>query len=1232
MVTTVQNNEQPFERQNMSSQAELLGGVAEAARRLLVIEDFDEAINGALEALARSGQVDRIYVLENKVLENRGFKGESSAFESGAFESRTNDSEDREVADCLYEWTALNIPRISDIPGYFPLFHSSFGDWLSLFRVGQSVQRLAGDRAEPMPEISDVAIFSLLRVPIVIDGAWWGLIACDDCTTERRWHDSEIAGMETAAACIGSAIKRGRSRQEKAVEAQARATALETYNYQLRSRDGLLKCVNAAAQCLVANDDLALALPATLQIIGEGTRQCRAYILRNSHRGDTDELIFNLHAEWDAPHIPNKMDSGAKFPVPVSAFPARLSAPLKAGQATQFLARELDGIAPEDRPAGQARSLLGVPINVAGEWWGLLGIDDCYIERVWMDAEIAVLETAATAMGNAIERDRTRRAHEATQREMLMAQERVARAAELEAANSVLVTRDRWLQTIATAASELLSAAQSDTSVTAALETIGQNLACDRLGIMQYLLDAEDTAPEQGRFRLLHEWDSSGTVSLMTLADLVEMPASEFPDWTRRLMAGESVGGRTAEHSESACSQMQSLGAQCTYAVPIFIGSDFWGLMFMDYCQDVRELTAAELAVFNTAAACVGGAIYREQMQRDQAARERTKLLGSVAEAANLLLRSTDYKTVLSEVVRLLGEAVECDRCSLTRLITQRVTDEGGFLKLQFLQEWCKPGVDGSPPEFFEEALIPLEGHFLEFRRTLLKGEAVSFLIPDLTGYQRDYMEEAHSLSSTVLVPIIIQGEYWGEFSFDNCSTPRPYEEAEIAVLKVAAESVGSAIARQAQDEALRNAEKAVLEEREKAARDRATELAKTNLALSETLNALTATPELNDFLGQNLSKMAEQIGACSAHLFLYDQAAHTLNQHITVQSGQIYQGSAPTDPDLFSRPIPADLSKGWEIIVKAPTPFTVAKGHPESLEFCWPDSLAWHRAQGHTSIVCACMRVGNQPLGFIGFAFSDRTVLTDEQLQFIQALTNQATLSLHLTRLADQTQAAALTAVLNDERTRLAREIHDTLAQSFTGISLQLEALRQRARLGGGVADGQDIEAYIRRARDLARKGLSEARRSVRALRSEALETDSLPDALQKSLTQTTRDTGLATHFYLEGAPLPLPDDIQLNLLRIAQEAITNALRYANATQLDLTLVFKGEPDALASETYVQICIVDDGIGFDASRLIETSGFGLIGIRERATRFGGTFELLSTPGVGTTIEVVIPLNWKNDP
>ncbi|MEO0946661.1 MAG: GAF domain-containing protein, partial [Cyanobacteria bacterium J06641_5] len=226
----------------LSKRDALLRGVAEAAQLLLASADFDAAVNGALEAIATTADIDRIYIFENQLDPKTG----------------------AEVAYCPYEWTVPGIVKMREIPNRFPMVLSLFGRVTQELRAGRSVQVLARELPEPARALQalDTAV-SLSIVPIVMsDGTWWGAIGCDDCTTERVWSDAEVAVLETAAACIGSAIERDRARAEREAAAQVGAAELETHNQQLRERDSLLNCVNAAAQCLVANDDLSVALPA----------------------------------------------------------------------------------------------------------------------------------------------------------------------------------------------------------------------------------------------------------------------------------------------------------------------------------------------------------------------------------------------------------------------------------------------------------------------------------------------------------------------------------------------------------------------------------------------------------------------------------------------------------------------------------------------------------------------------------------------------------------------------------------------------------------------------------------------------------------------------------------------------------------------------------------------------------------------------------------------------------
>lgn len=200
-------------------------------------------------------------------------------------------------------------------------------------------------------------------------------------------------------------------------------------------------------------------------------------------------------------------------------------------------------------------------------------------------------------------------------------------------------------------------------------------------------------------------------------------------------------------------------------------------------------------------------------------------------------------------------------------------------------------------------------------------------------------------------------------------------------------------------------------------------------------------------------------------------------------------------------------------------------------------------------------------------------------------------------------------------ERNRLAREIHDTLAQGLTGIIIQLEAAEDIL----GETPGRDaVRAHLARAQDLARVSLTEARRSVSALRPLCLEGQGLAAALEERLIQMTAGTGIEAALTLSGTSRPLPADCEDNLLRIGLEAVTNALKHARALSIRVQLAFTTDQ--------VTLSVHDDGQGFPSGATLPDKGFGIVGMQERAERIGGQFSLFTCPGQGARVTVTVPL------
>ncbi|OUL28448.1 serine/threonine protein kinase [Nostoc sp. T09] len=198
------------------------------------------------------------------------------------------------------------------------------------------------------------------------------------------------------------------------------------------------------------------------------------------------------------------------------------------------------------------------------------------------------------------------------------------------------------------------------------------------------------------------------------------------------------------------------------------------------------------------------------------------------------------------------------------------------------------------------------------------------------------------------------------------------------------------------------------------------------------------------------------------------------------------------------------------------------------------------------------------------------------------------------------------------EERNRMAREIHDTLAQSFTGIVIHARSAASKITV-----DPEKAQTYLAQVQNLAQTGLTEARRSVEALRRPyLLENNDLFSAFKHLTTQLESSTGTIIMCEAIGIPYPLPSEVENNLLRIGQEALTNALKYAKATEIRVELIYQS--------TQCTLRIKDDGQGFTIDRSSNHNGFGLLGMSERADLIGVQFQIQSAPGQGTEIAVFV--------
>lgn len=242
--------------------------------------------------------------------------------------------------------------------------------------------------------------------------------------------------------------------------------------------------------------------------------------------------------------------------------------------------------------------------------------------------------------------------------------------------------------------------------------------------------------------------------------------------------------------------------------------------------------------------------------------------------------------------------------------------------------------------------------------------------------------------------------------------------------------------------------------------------------------------------------------------------------------------------------------------------------------------------------------------LGILNVAGPEWRELEADELSLLHTIGDLLGVAVERARL----HARRLEAVQVEERNRLAREIHDTIAQDLSAIAFQLEAAEA---LLTQQADPERARRSVSAALGLTRKGLEEARRSVLDLRAAPLEGRTLPAALA-ALAQEA-----AVTFEAPAVAVPLPPAVEVGLYRIAQEALQNAQRHAGAARVVLRLEVSPES--------ARLTVQDDGKGFPEGAA-DASRFGLVGMRERARLLGGTFQVESSPGAGTRITAEVPL------
>lgn len=366
-------------------------------------------------------------------------------------------------------------------------------------------------------------------------------------------------------------------------------------------------------------------------------------------------------------------------------------------------------------------------------------------------------------------------------------------------------------------------------------------------------------------------------------------------------------------------------------------------------------------------------------------------------------------------------------------------------------------------------------------------------------------------------------------------------------------------------------------------------------------LDLLVSEPDIDGFFRVFMKTLIEECDSHACGVFLLDDEA-----------AQCELWMAYVGERLFAKG-----QRGWETLQlpresMAAHLYEFRPGWTETVEYSGddprlPDAVRqFNTAIGLESVCVAPLMLADRNLGWIALSTGDTPPeYTPWRRALLEAVARQATLALHQSQLAEQSSAEARHQAVLEERNRLARDIHDTLAQGFAGILMQLQSAQRSS-----AALPRSVSQSIDNAVDLARTHMIEARRSVCALRPQHMESGDFATVLQRSVELARRVTDVPIEVTIEELP-PFGAAVESELAGIVQEALTNAVRHARAKRITVNA-------SSVRSVGFRLSVADDGRGIAKERV--NSGFGLTSMQERAERIGASLTIVTAPRAGTEI------------
>jgi signal transduction histidine kinase len=772
------------------------------------------------------------------------------------------------------------------------------------------------------------------------------------------------------------------------------------------------------------------------------------------------------------------------------------------------------------------------------------------------------------------------------------------------------------LQFITSSVHDLLDAADFETGINAWLKTMALRVGAARASFY------ENAVHTNGQFTLAvsADWARPGLIGNRNYS--FAEPHLIDPDGAEEMIAKVGKGLHIEFHVGNTVGSVHDYliaqGNASVLAMPIMVQGASWGAISFDFLTH-QTFTPRYLAILQTAADTLSSVINRNQVQAKRLTEQKERadenaalaqLLEAVALASRKLIAEPDFEVGVMAYLQIVATTLMAARACF---YDHRWHDEANRMTIAGLCEWVQPGVKNNLPLSFAYPYVFDPRGIEPMIDQMASGKLVVVQTEETQGLTREHME-AQGNATVICVPVIVGGEVKYSIGFDSL-TRRELDTQTRRVLEMAADAMSAAVKRWEIEKLLLSSQAARIEEQR--------ERAQSAERQGELLAAVVSASELL-LKAQSLKEVADEVVA---------EIGRALNADRCVigaflpPDGQSDWGYADLEYEWVSVSIPRQTDQpGLKVLdMSLYLDFFKPLLRGEAISIL-TDDIEHNQARheqvqtGAKSQFVYPILVGEKLWGFVNIddchhprSWSPNEIdslrLVASALASVVKREQLTEARIEAERQRESARRAGQMAVIG-ERNRIARDIHDTLAQGFTGVIMQSQAAEDALQK-------QDTPAtvhHLQRARQIAQTSLHDARLSVFALRPSVLTDQTLAQALASQLKKMLADAILISSFEETGTVSAPSNLVATELLRIAQEATNNVLRHAGATEIKIHLHWATDS--------VTLQIDDNGVGFTVQQ--DHPGFGLVSMKERADRMQAKLMIESNPASGTSVCVEV--------